>query len=107
MINIIEWLSGLLFFMAIILGFFSTVAFSATNSKQRRLLIPWIALAAGVSYFLVSTAYFSLPEVSVTVPIRIDIPIIIPFMLYALYVGFSSLNKFTPKDPEKSENKET
>ena len=102
----LEKMIGLIFFATIILCMGSTAAFSATKRKQRRLLIPWIALATGVGYFLIATTYFSLPAVSVTVPIRIDIPILVVFMLYALYAGLSTLNKLEPKAPESPKDKD-
>ena len=103
----LEKLIGLIFFATIILCMGSTAAFSATKRKQRRLLIPWTALATGAGYVLIATMYFSLPAVSVKVPIRLDIPILVPFMLYALYAGFSTLNKFEPKAPEGPKDKDT
>ena len=101
----LEKLIGLIFFATIILCMGSSVAFFATKRKQRRLLVPWIALATGAGYFLIATTYFSLPAVSVTVPIRIDIPILVVFMLYALYAGLSTLNKVEPKAPESPKAK--
>ena len=105
--QVLEKLIGLIFFATIILCMGSSVAFFATKKKQRRLLVPWIALATGVGYFLVATMYYSLPSVSMTVPIRLDIPILVPFMLYALYAGFSTLNKIEHKVPDSPKDKGT
>ena len=104
--KVLESLLGTLFFATILLGMCSTAAFSAIQKTQARLMIPWVALAAGAGYFLLATAYFSLPEVAATGPIRLDIPILAPFMLYALYVGVASLNRFSPKKPGDPENKD-
>ena len=103
---IIEKILGIVFFMAIGLSMFSTVAFSSKPTRIM-LIIPWAAVAAGIGYYVFASWYFSLPEISVTVPIRLDIPILAPFLLYALYVGFSSILKAGgPAPPKKSEDKE-
>lgn len=91
----------LTFWSAILFGFCSTAAFSATKRKQRRLMIPWIALAAGGAYFLISLWYFHQPEISLGVPIRLDIPILVPFLLYSLYVGIATKKKSEPKGPKE------
>lgn len=104
LVKIMDHIIGVVYLAAILLGFCSTVAFSATHAKQTRLLIPWAALAAGVVYFLLAQWYFHQPEVLDGGPIRLDIPIIVPFMLYALYVGMATVKKISatkPPDQEK------
>ena len=101
--KITELMMGFLLLATIVLSICSTAAFSATNVKQTRLLLPWMAITAGGAYFLIGLWYFNQPELLDGVPIRMDLPMIAPFWLYSLYVGFSSMKKFEPKEPENQE----
>ena len=94
---------GFLLPATIVLSICSTAAFSATSVKQTRLLIPWMAISAGGAYFLIGLWYFNQSEILDGVPIRLDLPIIAIFWLYSLYVGFSSMKKFEPKEPKDQE----
>ena len=56
-------------------------------------VIPWAASVVGVAYFSYAHWYFSQPEVLLGVPIRVDIILLGPLLIFSFIVSGTTLRR--------------
>lgn len=92
--NEYETLLGIPFYLAIGLSLVSLGVFKSKNKIMK--VIPWAAILSGIVYFVFAEMYYSQEEIIATVPIRVDLLFLPPFLLIPLVVGIVNLkNKKT------------
>jgi len=87
--NEYEALLGIAFYLAIVLSLASLVALKKKKGILR--FVPWAAILTGIIYIISAEIYYSQKEISVTVPIRVDLLFLPPFLLIPLVVGIINL----------------
>jgi hypothetical protein len=75
------------FWGAMAVGIGNVVLFFFRRQSPWLVLTPWINLALGSAWFTLCRSYFAQPEVSLDVPIRIDLVLLPPLMLFAVFAG--------------------
>ena len=77
----------MLFWGAMAVNVVTVILFSSIRKTAWLYLTPWIGLALGVAWFAGCRSYFAQPEVSLDVPIRIDLVLLPPLMVFAVFAG--------------------
>ncbi len=88
----------MLFWGAMAVNVGTLILFFSARNTAWLLLTPWIGLALGFAWFTACRSYFAQPEVSLGVPIRIDLVLLPPLMAFAVIAGVARIIRMVRKD---------
>jgi hypothetical protein len=77
----------LLFWSGMAANLCSVMLFFTRRGTKWLLLVPWIGLVLGSAWFVSCRTYYAQPEVSLNVPIRVDLVMLPPLMIFSLFAG--------------------
>lgn len=81
----------MLFWSAMALNLATAIVYLSARKSVWLFFIPWIGLGLGFASFTLCRSYYAQPEVSLSVPIRIDLVLLPPLMFFAAFAGIARL----------------
>lgn len=92
----------MLFWGAMAVNLVTVILFLSVRRTKWLLLTPCVGLTLGFAWFALCRSYFAQPEVSLGVPIRVDLVLLPPLMVFA---AFAVIVRLTQAGRKISEGK--